>query len=104
MGRTIERTNLMHGLITFLIKYKPQLLIFITIFVAKEAVVVLLGFLLALFKREYPESNEVRVKRAIEAAEAVQKAIDSHEAYIKMEKERAAAAKNDEIDSFLGGK
>lgn len=101
----------MHGLITFLIKYKPQLLwglvgftIFITIFVAKEAVVVLLGFLLAVFKREYPESNEVRVKRAIEAAEAVQKAIDSHEAYIKMEKERAAAAKNDEIDSFLGGK
>ena len=102
----------MQNLLAFILKNKQQLLwiaagvgLILAIFVAKEAAVLLLGALFAAFKKpEDPADAEKRVRRAIEAAQAVQKAIDTHEAHIQVSKQAARQQKEQEIDSFLDGK
>lgn len=102
----------MHNLLSSILKYKQQLLwiaagaaLLLAIFVAKEALVILIGIFVSMFKQpDDPKKVEERVRRAADAAEAVQKAIITHESSARVEKYKAAQDKATEIDNFLDGK
>ena len=102
--------NILTALITHrkvLLKIAFIIIILCAIFIAKEFLLLLGGFLFSRLKPQarVREHNEVeaqkRIERALAAAEAVRLAQEAHERSIVRAKSEAAKSKENEIDDFL---